>query len=195
MALKLHRLLCLLLPLLCYSPWKAYGFSQGAFLSARSTKCCSVMPRRCLRQTQQKRPRRLSPTLLHLLPPQEMTNDASTASSLPPSTIVAVFVAGLIPFVVATIEFWRRIAVGAEFGTGTAGRVVFNTTATTTIGEDDAPMSSRGRRILGQDALIAAYVLFGISALVVGLVLYSLVTTSSATTATTSSPLLPPPSL
>lgn len=78
-----------------------------------------------------------------------------------------VFLAGCFPFVWATVEFWRRIAVGEPFGTGSDSVV---------IGEDNNPESSRGRRVLGKDALIVAYLLFGISAAVVGLVLYTVLT-------------------
>eukprot|EP00527_Entomoneis_sp_CCMP2396_P003886 CAMPEP_0198143770 /NCGR_PEP_ID=MMETSP1443-20131203/10395_1 /TAXON_ID=186043 /ORGANISM="Entomoneis sp., Strain CCMP2396" /LENGTH=122 /DNA_ID=CAMNT_0043807055 /DNA_START=255 /DNA_END=623 /DNA_ORIENTATION=- len=88
---------------------------------------------------------------------------------LSPPTIVAVFIVGIIPFAVATVEFWRRIAVGESFGTGQDSVVI--------IGEDDAPMSSRGRRVLGKDALALAYVLFGIAAAVIALVVVSVVTT------------------
>lgn len=68
----------------------------------------------------------------------------------------AVFIVGCSPFAIATVEFWRRIAVGEPFGTGSDSVI---------IGEDDNPESSRGRRILGKDAFIAAYVLFGIAGL------------------------------
>lgn len=80
---------------------------------------------------------------------------------------VWVFVIGIIPFLWATIEFWRRIAVGEPFGTGSDSVI---------IGEDNNPDSSRGRRVLGKDALIVAYILFGVSAAVAGLVLYTVVT-------------------
>ena len=70
----------------------------------------------------------------------------------PQDTIV--FVLGLVPFGWATVEFWRRIAVGDPFGTGKDSVI---------IGEDNNPDSSRGRRVLGQDAFIAAYILFGIA--------------------------------
>mmetsp|Transcript_45737 Transcript_45737/g.103279 ORF Transcript_45737/g.103279 Transcript_45737/m.103279 type:complete len:156 (-) Transcript_45737:296-763(-) len=66
----------------------------------------------------------------------------------------AVFVAGCLPFAWATVEFWRRIAVGESFGTGSDSVI---------IGEDLNPESSRGRRVLGKDAFFAAYVLFGIA--------------------------------
>jgi hypothetical protein len=108
-------------------------------------------------------------------------------------TNTIIFIIGLIPFVVASIEFWRRIAVGDSFGTGTDS-IVFpsqqqeeqrNTTTTTTtttirtftIGKDDTPLESRGRRVLGQDSLIVAYVLFTIAAAVLSIVFYSVFTT------------------
>lgn len=83
------------------------------------------------------------------------------------STTILVFVLGLVPFGWATIEFWRRIAVGESFGTGSDSIVI--------IGEDDAPESSRGRRVLGKGALAIAYILFGVSALVLGVALYSVI--------------------
>jgi hypothetical protein len=69
-----------------------------------------------------------------------------------------------------TIEFWRRIAVGASFGTG-SDSVVFS------IGENDNPESSRGKQVLGKGALVIAYILFTIAAAVLGLVLLSVITT------------------
>ena len=67
-----------------------------------------------------------------------------------------VFVVGCIPFVWATWEFWRRIAVGASFGTG-KDAIVFDT------GDDadeDQVRRFGGRRVLGKGALAVAYVLF-----------------------------------
>lgn len=84
-------------------------------------------------------------------------------------TTIAVFIVGLIPFGVATFEFWRRIAVGASFGTADE-QVVF------TIGEDDAPANSRGKQVLGKDALLTAYAIFTVAAIVLGIVLYSVLT-------------------
>ena len=80
-----------------------------------------------------------------------------------------VFVAGMVPFVWASIEFWRRIAFGEAFGTG-SDQVV--------IGQDDSPSDSRGRRVLGKGALIVAYVLFAISFATIGIVLYSIASSS-----------------
>lgn len=81
------------------------------------------------------------------------------AEALDKTTTTFVFLAGVFPFAVATVEFWRRIAVGASFGTG-SDSVVFTTT---TIGEDNKPESSRGKQILGRDSLITAYILFAIA--------------------------------
>ena len=67
-----------------------------------------------------------------------------------------VFVIGCVPFVWATWEFWRRIAVGASFGTG-KDAIVFDT------GDDadeDQVRRFGGRRVLGKGALAVAYVLF-----------------------------------
>jgi hypothetical protein len=99
------------------------------------------------------------------------TTTTATASSmaLSKTTAVGVFIVGLIPFVVATVEFWRRVAVGASFGTSTTERIVI-------IGQKDQPLSSRGERVLGKDALLTAYLLFGIAAAVLGIVLFAVVT-------------------
>ena len=67
-----------------------------------------------------------------------------------------VFVIGCIPFVWATWEFWRRIAVGASFGTG-KDAVVFDTGDDA---DDDQIRRFGGRRVLGKGALAVAYVLF-----------------------------------
>lgn len=95
------------------------------------------------------------------------TWDADLVAGLDATTTIAVFVVGLIPFVVATIEFWRRIAFGESFGTGTDSVV---------IGQDGNRASSRGRRILGKDALVTAGVLFAAAAGVLGVVVYAVVT-------------------
>ena len=108
-----------------------------------------------------------------------------SAEALSPATNVAVFVVGLIPFLWATVEFWRRIAVGATFGTGKDSVVIprpqdvlldDDGNPLITIGEDANPTSSRGRQVLGKDALVVAYLLFGIAAAAVGIALYSVVT-------------------
>jgi hypothetical protein len=96
------------------------------------------------------------------------TTFESTAA-LSPTTTVIVFIIGVIPFGWATIEFWRRIAFGESFGTGADSIVI--------IGEDQDPESSRGRRVLGKGALVIAYALFAIAAAVLGLVLWSVLTT------------------
>jgi hypothetical protein len=98
-------------------------------------------------------------------------NDSIGMLSKEATTIV--FIIGVIPFVIATYEFWRRIAVGATFGTGNDS-VVFPTL--TTIGEDNDPTSSRGKQILGADSLITAYIIFATVAVVLGIVLYAVVT-------------------
>ena len=98
---------------------------------------------------------------------------------------VVVFIIGLIPFGWATVEFWRRIAVGATFGTGRDSVVIprpqdvlldDDGNPLITIGEDNNPTSSRGRQVLGKDALIVAYLLFAIAAASVGIAVYSVVT-------------------
>ena len=66
-----------------------------------------------------------------------------------------VFVIGCIPFLWATWEFWRRIAVGASFGTG-KDAIVFDTADA----DEDQMRRFGGRRVLGKGALAVAYVLF-----------------------------------
>lgn len=97
--------------------------------------------------------------------------DARSLLSTFMNTDGLVFLAGVFPFVWATVEFWRRIAFGKPFGTGSDSIVI--------IGKDKAPADSRGRRVLGQGALITAYALFGISAFVVVIALYSVLTSTS----------------
>lgn len=80
---------------------------------------------------------------------------------------VWIFIAGIIPFAWATVEFWRRIAVGQPFGTGSDSIY---------IGKDNAPDESRGRRVLDRGAFLVAYILFGIAAAAIGITLYSVVT-------------------
>lgn len=80
---------------------------------------------------------------------------------------VWIFIAGIVPFAWATVEFWRRIAVGQPFGTGKDS--VY-------IGQDNAPSESRGRRVLDRGAFLVAYILFGIAAAAIGITLFSVVT-------------------
>ena len=82
---------------------------------------------------------------------------------------VLVFIAGLIPFGWATVEFWRRIAVGEPFGTGKDS--VF-------IGKDNAPKESRGRQTLDRGAFFVAYILFGIAGGAIALTLYSVISST-----------------
>lgn len=83
------------------------------------------------------------------------------------NTNVWIFLVGLVPFGWATIEFWRRIAVGEPFGTSSDSIY---------IGKDAAPNESRGRRVLDRGAFVVAYILFGIAATAIGITLYSVVT-------------------
>jgi len=98
------------------------------------------------------------------------TSNDGNSTMLSNQTAITVFVIGLVPWTVATFEFWRRIAVGESFGT-TSDAVVFS------IGEDDNPASSRGRQVLGKGALVTAYCIFTVVAVVLGLVVYSVLTT------------------
>ena len=65
-----------------------------------------------------------------------------------------VFVVGCVPFVWATIEFWRRIFVGDPFGTGKDSVVINDTSG-------NRPKAVR--RVLGKDAIIAAQILFALA--------------------------------
>ena len=67
----------------------------------------------------------------------------------PEDTVV--FIIGSVPFVWATIEFWRRIAFGESFGTGKDSVIINDTSGNRTRGV---------RRVLGADAIFAARVLF-----------------------------------
>jgi len=105
-------------------------------------------------------------TALSLLPDTNSLLMAEQSLSLR-NTDVWVFIVGIIPFAWATVEFWRRIAVGEPFGTGKDS--VY-------IGKDNAPEESRGRRVLDRGAFLAAYLLFGIAAAAIGITLFSVVT-------------------
>lgn len=73
----------------------------------------------------------------------------------------AIFILGMIPFVWASIEFWRRIAVGEPFGTTSDSVVIRDTSGPSTLPER--------RRVLGKGAIITARLLF--AAVAVALVL------------------------
>lgn len=122
------------------------------------------------------RSRRLNPKVLnHSLPTLSLVADDATISTLLVAAKqfslrnadVWVFIVGIIPFGWATIEFWRRIAVGEPFGT---------TSDSIYIGKENAPSESRGRRVLDRGAFLVAYILFGIAAAAIGITLYSVVT-------------------
>eukprot|EP00980_Cylindrotheca_fusiformis_P000194 scaffold36_cov127-Cylindrotheca_fusiformis.AAC.4 len=82
---------------------------------------------------------------------------------------VWVFLIGAFPFAWATVEFWRRIAFGEPFGTGSDSVI---------IGTDDDPLDSRGRLVLGSGALAVAYFLFAASFATLAVVLYAFVSSS-----------------
>jgi hypothetical protein len=101
-------------------------------------------------------------------------SSSSAAGTLSPTTTVLVFVVGLIPFAVATVEFWRRVALRLPFGTG-GGE---DESVLIVIGDDDNRQLSRGRRVLGNDAIVVALVLFGVAAAVIGIVVASVLTST-----------------
>lgn len=114
--------------------------------------------------------------------PQLLQNDTmQPVDQLSPTTTVVVFIIGIIPFIWATYEFWRRIAFGEPFGTGSDSVVIpsplngDNNKNLISIGEDGNPASSRGRRTLDKGALLVAYVLFGVAASVVAIAVASVV--------------------
>lgn len=100
------------------------------------------------------------------------TNPLTITEGLTPEQNVAIFIIGVIPFLWATYEFWSRIAVGATFGTGKDAVII----KPTTIGKDGDSVKSRGRQVLGNGALVVAYVLFAVAIGSVGIALYSVST-------------------
>lgn len=92
---------------------------------------------------------------------------------LSPEANIIVFIIGIIPFIWATYEFWSRIAVGASFGTGADSIQI--RPSSTTIGKDGEPLKSRGQQVLGDDALVVAYILFAIAISSVSIALYSVI--------------------
>jgi hypothetical protein len=119
----------------------------------------------------------LSSSRTSATPPLSMLLDASSTIEIAAAADlslqnkdVLVFIAGVIPFAWATVEFWRRIAVGEPFGTGKDS--VY-------IGKDNAPSESRGRQTLDQGAFTVAYILFGLAAGAIGLTLYSVISSGA----------------
>ena len=103
---------------------------------------------------------------------EEIQVDNLQIEQLSPTTTIVVFIIGIIPFIWATYEFWRRIAVGASFGTGSDSVIIPSPfdggdgkdgNDLITIGEDNKPTSSRGRQTLDRGALIVAYILFAVA--------------------------------
>lgn len=108
----------------------------------------------------------------------QVGRESIQAEQLDSTTTIIVFIIGIIPFLWATVEFWRRIAVGASFGTGSDSVVIPRPSDDlVTIGEDGNPLSSRGRQTLDRGALTVAYVLFAIAAGSVGIAIASVVMT------------------
>jgi hypothetical protein len=102
--------------------------------------------------------------------------DAPPIEQLSPTTTIIVFIVGITPFLWATYEFWRRIAFGESFGTGSDSVVIPRLDEVLIIGEDNNPNSSRGRRTLDKGALTVAYVLFAVAAGTVAIAVASIVT-------------------
>jgi len=100
-------------------------------------------------------------------------NQIQDPVGLTPEQNIAVFVIGLIPFLWATYEFWSRIAVGSSFGTGKDAVIIRPSNTPTIIGKDGDRLKSRGRRVLGDDALFVAYALFAVAIASVGIAIYS----------------------
>lgn len=107
---------------------------------------------------------------LRLILADSLYSESVTLESFTKNTDFWVFLVGIFPFAWATVEFWRRIAFGEPFGTGSDSVV---------IGMDDSPMDSRGRRVLGRGALITAYVLFALAFSTIGIVIYSIVSSDA----------------
>ena len=76
-----------------------------------------------------------------------------------------VFLIGIVPFAWAAVEFWRRIAVGEPFGTG-SDSVVFDAAKDA---DEDQIRRFGGRRVLGRDAIITAQILMAAAAGSIGL--------------------------
>lgn len=89
------------------------------------------------------------------IPPAAASEGLEPRSPTAADTVV--FLIGTVPFAWAGVEFWRRIAVGEPFGTGTDS-VVFESA------DEDQVRRFGGRRVLGKDAILAARVLFGVAA-------------------------------
>jgi hypothetical protein len=115
---------------------------------------------------------------------------ASAASTPPlsPAWTFAVFVAGLAPFAIATVEFWRRVAMGLPFGTLESNGCGDDDLASApspssviiTMSEDKFPnrLHNRRRVVLGRGAVVLALALFVTAAAVLVLVAAALLTSS-----------------
>ena len=143
----------------------AHGFTAApSRLASHIAKTTSLGPYAVPRTTTQ-----LSLVELPQQSALEVSADYLSSSSSFVNQDFWIFLAGIFPFAWATVEFWSRIAVGKPFGTGKDS--VY-------IGKDNAPLESRGRRVLDQGAFTVAYILFGISAGVIGLTMFSVLTSS-----------------
>lgn len=115
---------------------------------------------------------------------------AGTAPTYHPGVDMAIFVAGLFPFLWATWEFWRRIAVGAPFGTGRDSIRIPSPWASKddndnkdddireALDMDDVTSPKPRRRMLDRGSLITAYVLFAVAGAALALTIYSVATSA-----------------
>ncbi len=114
----------------------------------------------------------------------EQLQDNLQIEQLSTTTNIVVFIIGIIPFLWATYEFWRRIAIGISFGTGSDSVIIPSPFADDddliVIGEDNNPNSSRGRRTLDRGALTVAYILFAVAAGSVAIAVASVVMSPQA---------------
>ena len=102
---------------------------------------------------------------------------ASAIATFEPRGVTAVdsvvFVIGTVPFLWAAWEFWRRIAVGASFGTGADSIVIRDDDASDQVPDEDQVRRFGGRRVLGADAIYAARALMAVAGGSVALALFA----------------------
>ncbi len=159
--------------------WSCNAFSIHSMMTTRSTTTSAIMNSPQSSTLLNVLPSSFSSTLISDISSTIPTTTSDTAA-LSSSTNIIIFIIGLIPFLWATYEFWSRIAVGASFGTGKDSIQIKPSSSSplTTIGKDNDMMKSRGRRVLGDDALYVAYLLFVIAIGSVGIAIYSVLSSA-----------------